>query len=137
MTDAPTWKWEFLGFESRAEGQVVQDWFDSLPETHREEIVSLLAYLQNMVGRLWDRPYFDPLEGEGGTSEIIVPDIRDEHGVAYYRIYGFRGPKEHQYTFLHSTNKKARNDKNGKRIARRRFDEVRRGEAGVHKFSFE
>jgi hypothetical protein len=134
------WRWSFLGFQSAREGQPVQAWYDVLPENHKGEVTDLLTYLQNVTNRLWRRPEFDPLDGEGGISEIIVPDIRDSQGVFYYRIYGFFGPQEHEYTFLHATNKKVRNDRHGKNIARDRLRQLQQGEAGgarVHKFSFE
>jgi hypothetical protein len=89
-----------------------------------------------MIERLRARPFFDPLEGADGISEIIVPDIRDAGGVAYYRIYGFFGPEERQYTFLHATNKRARNDRDGKNTATERLAQLQSGDATVHKFNF-
>ena len=130
------WKWLFLGFESLLEGRPVQKWFRGLPEDHRDEIVYLLLQLQNVRDSLWRRPEFDRLKGAGGISEIIVPDIRHAGGVACYRIYGYAGPGKHEYTFLHGTNKKVKNDLEGKRIAKERLDQIRCDEARVHKFNF-
>jgi len=96
------WRWTFFGFQSAQEGRPVQAWYDSLPEAHKSEVIDLLLYVQKVIDRLWTRPFFDPLEGEGGISEIIVQDIRDLRGVAYYRIYGYFGPGEREYTFLHA-----------------------------------
>jgi hypothetical protein len=131
------WKWTFLGFESAHEGQPVQSWFDGLPETDRDEIIDVLVQLQNAINRLWRRPEFDPLEGEGGISEIRIPDIRSSKGVAYYRIYGYFGPSEREYTFLHATDKIERNDRDGKDRARDRLTQIQSGDATVHKFDFE
>jgi len=131
-----SWKWRFLGFESASEGRPVQRWFNGLPDNDKDEIIDLLVYLQNVTDGLWRRPEFDPLVGAGGISEIVVPDIRRFEGVAYYRIYGYRGPREHEYTLLHGTNKDVKNDKLGKRTAKHRLDQIERGEAGVHKFDF-
>jgi hypothetical protein len=130
------WKWSFNGFESLAEGRPVQDWFDNLPENDWEEIVYLLLQMQNVAESLWRRPEFDPLIGAGGISEIIVPPIRSADGETYYRIYGYFGPNEHEYTFLHGTDKDVKNDIEGKQIAKDRLDKIRNGEGGVRKFSF-
>src|SRR5258708_8249408 len=131
------WKWQFLGFRSDAEGRPVQSWFDYLPENDRYEIVDLLNTLANVDKSLWRRPDFDPLEGAGGISEIRVPPIRSESGCITYRIYGYFGPGNREYCFLHGTDKKEKNDKEGKAIARNRLDELKSGKAAVHKFAFE
>jgi hypothetical protein len=131
------WVWEFFGFESIQDGRPVQDWYDGLPISHKTEIVILLLYLRNLTSTAWDRPFFDSLKGEGGISEILVPDIRDERGVAYYRVYGYFGPGKQMYTFLHATNKKVRNDKHGKGIAKHRLKQLQDGRATIHKFNFE
>jgi hypothetical protein len=134
--DANEWRWTFHGFESLSEGRPVQVWFDGLPEDHRSEIAFLLMQLENVKASLWRRPEFDPLDGAGGISEIIIPDIRDSSGVTYYRIYGYFGPGEHKYTFLHGTDKDVKNDIEGKKIARDQLGKIERGEAGIHKFAF-
>jgi hypothetical protein len=130
------WEWTFLGFWSRLEGQPVQDWYDGIPIDHKIEVTNLVSYIRNLTNSAWTRPFFDPLEGAGGISEIIIPDIRDEFGVAYYRIYGYFGPGKQQYTFLHATNKKVRNDRDGKAIARRRLEEIRNKDATANRFDF-
>ncbi len=132
-----TWRWSFQTFESGAEGVPVQRWFDGLPENGRSEVIDLLNYLSNLTTSLWRRPEFDPLLGAAGISEIRVPSIRTKSGVLTYRIYGYFGPEERQYCFLHGTAKEVRNDKDGKRIAERRLDELKRGRAATRKFSFE
>jgi hypothetical protein len=135
------WRWTFCGFESIAEGRPVQIWFNSLSEVERDEITDLLVYLQNMTASLWRRPEFDPLNGDVGISEIRVPELRlSKKGKikkVTYRIYGFHGPTERTYTFLHATDKEVKNDKLGKSIARARLFELRRGAATIHKFDFE
>jgi hypothetical protein len=138
------WRWEFLGFQSGAEGRPVQVWFNSLPEEpDRYEITDLLDALQKVNDRLWPREAFDPLDGAGGISEIRIPNIRcvrDGNVMSItYRIYGFFGSRgyEHSYTFLHGTEKQVRNDTIGKRIAKGRLDELLGGFADVHKFEFQ
>lgn len=129
------WKWSFNGYESLVDGTPVQRWFDHLPENDRGEIIDLLLSIQNATAKQWRRPEFDPLLGAGGISEIIVPPIRSFNGETYYRIYGYFGPGDHEYTFLHGTDKVVKNDTEGKRIAKERLDKINREEAGVCKFN--
>lgn len=119
------WQWEFCGFSWSPREKIIQDWFDSLPLGHRIEIAGFLRPLRKMTKRAWGRPFFDPLDGEEGISEIRIPDIRDALGVAYYRLYGWFGPGKQVYTILHGCNKKARNDKEGKAIARTKLEELK------------
>ena len=136
MFRSDEWQWTFFSFESTRESRPVQDWYDKLPEDHKSEVSDLLRYMANLRSTAWDRPLFDHLEGAGVISEIRVPDIRDDLGVAYYRIYGFFGLGKQEYTFLHANNKKARNDRDGKAIAKRRFEEIKSGSATRSKFQF-
>jgi hypothetical protein len=137
MCKCDEWSWRLFGFESKQEGRPAQDWYDGPPLDHKIEVTALFSYLRNLTTSAWGRPFYDPLMGEGGISEIIIPDIRDELGVAYYRLYGWFGPGRQIYTFLHATSKRARNDKHGKRIARNRFNQLQSGNATIHEFSFE
>jgi hypothetical protein len=139
-----TWRWEFLGFKSEAEGRPVQIWFNALPEEpDKYEITDLLDALQKTNDRLWPAEVFDPLRGTGGISEIKIPNIRcfrdGKFRVITYRIYGYFGPRGyvHCYTFLHGAEKDVKNDTTGKQIAKGRLDEIERGAAGVHKFNFD
>ena len=142
MVNSLTWRWEFYGFESDAEGRPVQVWFDSLLPDDRDEIVDLLDYVRNSTNKPWPEKVFDSLDGEGGISEIKMENIRcfreGEVKEITYRLYGFFGPKEfeHSYTLLHGTAKEEKNDRLGKDIAKGRLDEIRRGTARVHKFEF-
>jgi hypothetical protein len=144
MAVEKTWRWRFLGFESPAEGRVVQRWFKALPEDpERYEIVDLLDTLQKTNDRLWSDEVFDPLRGAKGISEIKIPNIKcfreGKFRVITYRVYGFFGPTSHDhcYTFLHGTEKGVKNDTIGKQIAEGRLEEIRRGLATVHEFKFQ
>ena len=140
MSDESSWRWTFLGFESDLEGRPVQTWFFGLPDNAQDEIRDLIRYLRNMTNSRWQKPAFDPLEGGGGISELRPDDVSHEEDgeikTVTYRIYGFFGPKERKnsYTFLHGTDKKERNDKAGKQIAKDRLGQLGRGEATVHEF---
>jgi len=133
--------WMFLGFQSPTEGQPVQSWFDNLIEEHRDEIKDRLNIMQVMPRSEWEDPdnaLFDPLIGEGGISEIRFDQIICVRGKFYYRIYGFFGPEEEEsYNFLHAVNKRKRNDKHGKAIAKRRLEEIQNSEAGLHPFDMD
>jgi hypothetical protein len=126
-------RWAFHGFESSREGRPVQVWWDSLPDDHRYYLKDKLAELQVTPRSEWEEPDFDPLVGEAGISEIRFDPIECEKGkFFYYRIYGFFVEGEESYIFLHGTNKRERNDKNGKAIAKRRLSELNSQEAGIH-----
>src|ERR1700683_4134267 len=135
------WRWEFLGFESVQEGQPVQVWFDGLPEEVRDEIRDLLNFLGKMTGTLWRRPEFDGLVGAGGISELRPQEVsvprNEEIETETYRIYGcFPKDRQHTYLFLHGKRKGVKNDKPGKRTAKRRLKQFERGDASAHKFEF-
>jgi hypothetical protein len=135
------WRWTFRGFESVQEGRPIQIWFDELPEDAKYEIVDLLNFLQKVTDKRWRKPEFDPLQGAGGISEIRPQDIPIESngklvGIATYRIYGYFGPGEGVYTFLHGARKGVKNDRHGKRIAGDRLRQLERGEATTHEFNF-
>jgi len=140
-----TWRWVFLAFESQAEGNPVQNWFDRLPEEDRYEITDLLDNLQKVNDRLWPKEVYNALRGEGGISEIRIPNLkRFRDGrvqIITYRIYGFFGPFQQCYTFLHGTTKDVKNDREGKKIAKQRLDRLRAGlgtgAVSIRKLAFE
>jgi hypothetical protein len=129
-------RWEFFGFESAEEGKPIDDWWNSLPEDsddHRGLIKDILSQLQVTPRDEWEEPFFDPLIGEDGISEIrFIPPIISITGEFHYRIYGFFEEEQLRYTFLHATNKPRRNDKNGKAIAKRRLHELVANQAAIY-----
>lgn len=137
MATEEKWRWEFNGYESSNEGRVVQDWFNSLSSVVREEIADIFQSLQLVTDSRWQRPEFDPLKGAGGISEVCPNDIRCDEGSLTYRVYGYFGPNEREYTLLLGKRKLERNDTHGKRVAKERMDRIARREATVHKFDFE
>ena len=120
--------WILYGFVTAAENQVVQEWFDGLAEEIREEIHDSLMYHVQVERHLWRRPGFDEL-GEEGISEF---QFKAEG--AWYRIYGDFGPERHEYTFFHGCEKKVKNDKAGKRVAKARQKQLRQNEGSTHIF---
>jgi hypothetical protein len=126
MTDESVWT--FYGFCSAAGNELVQDWFDSCDEEVRDEIRDSLLYHEKLERHLWKRPGFDELGAEG------ISEFRFKVLSATWRIYGDYGPKRHEYTFLHGDEKKVKNDKTGKRVAKERKKLLEQGKASVHEF---
>jgi hypothetical protein len=118
-------------------------WFDNLPPDHRDEIAALLRYVRVTTNKPWPERVYDPLAGEDGISELKAENIRCERAgkvvSVTYRIYGFFGPTEHSYTCLHAWEKKAKNDRLGKDIAKGRLEELKRNgpSTGVCEFEYE
>jgi len=140
MGENREWRWQFCAFESAEEGRPVQAWFDNLPSDIKDEICDLLAYLEKVTSSQWRKPEFDPLEGEEGISEVrpttIQLEVNGEFVIFTCRLYGFFGPLERTYCFLHGGRKEKRNDRYGKRIAKRRLEEIISGRARIHQFEF-
>jgi hypothetical protein len=134
--------WSFFGIELE-EGRPVQDWFNGLEIEAQEEISDLVEHLRVRRASRWDRPDFDPLEGEGGISEIRPTNMRGDSGSKTLRVYGIMGyPEQMCYTFLHGTGKDVKNDRDGKDFAKHRLKQLsgefeRRGKPAVHEFDFE
>ena len=122
--------WIFHGFKTAAGNQVVQEWFDALADEIKDAIRDSLAYHAQLERHLWRRPGFDELGGEG------ISEFQFKAANTWYRIYGDYGPKRHEYTFLHGCEKKVKNDKSGKRIAKERNKQLERNEALVHVFGW-
>lgn len=131
----------FFDFASPKQGRPVQAWFNGLFEDHREAVKDRLSYLVALPSSAWEEPFFDPLIGDGGISEIRFDPIKCERGKFYYRIYGFFGQEDKQqeesYNFLHATNKNARNDRHGKAIAKSHLRELQDGEASLEPFDMD
>jgi hypothetical protein len=120
----------------------VQPWFNKLRIEAKEEIVDLVLHMRARIARQWKLPEFDPLDGEGGISELRPNDIRCEEGSLTYRIYGLRGyPDKWSYIFLHGVRKEEKNDREGKSFAKWRLQQLheehlRTGEPAAHIFDF-
>ena len=127
----------FFGIDVEGEGRVVQEWFNGLIPDARDEILNLVLHLERLPMGRWRRPEFDPLDGEGGISELRPKNIRSDEGSIAYRIYGWKGyPDNGSYTFLHGTDKDEDNDVEGKEHAKWRADQLFRHKARTHKFVF-
>src|SRR5664280_2550847 len=134
--------WTFFGFETEAAGRPVQAWFNRLRIEAKEEIVDLVLHMRVRIARQWRLPEFDPLDGEGGISELRPNNIRCDEGSLTYRIYGVSAyPEEFSYTFLHGVRKEVKNDREGKKFAKWRLKQLyeehtRTGKPAAHIFDF-
>ena len=134
MTD--DWLWQFRAYETLDGRKLAQDEYNALPPSHRAEIYALILFLRKETGRPWAKTEFDALIGAGGIREIKVPNIRGPQGSLTYRLYGFFGPGQRQYTILHLALKDRKNDKRGKRIAKERLDAINADQATTRAFDF-
>lgn len=127
----------FYGIEVPGEGRLVQVWFDALNLDAQMEILSMALHLERLPMGRWRRPDYDPLDGEGGISELRPNNIRGSMGSITYRMYGLRGyPNNNSYTFLHGTDKEDKNDLDGKERAKQRLRQLIGRGARIHKFDF-
>ena len=123
--------WIFYGFRTAAGNLVMQEWFEGLDDDTKDAIRDSLAYHQNVERHLWRRPGFDELGGEG------ISEFQFKSGDRWFRIYGDYGPERHEYTFLHGCEKKVKNDKAGKRLAKERKKLIERKEATPYEFKWQ
>lgn len=124
--------WTFRGFETPVGNRPVLDWINTLAAEARYELIDIVIYMKVRPHNEWAPEHFKPLED--GISEIRFRD-----GDSVYRIYGYFGPSWHlqSYTFLVGAEKKVKNDRDSKKLARSRRDQVERKQATIHDFSFE
>jgi hypothetical protein len=123
--------WTFRGFETPVGNRPVRDWILALSEDGREELIDIVLYMRIRPPHEWAAEYFKPLED--GISEIRFRDLD-----SVCRIYGYFGPTRYfqSYTLLVGAEKKVKNDRDSKQLAKSRRDQLERGEAGSHTFSF-
>jgi hypothetical protein len=128
-----SYPWTLYGFQTKAEGRVVQEWFDGLSDEEKNEARDTIGYLQHLDLSQWKLPRFEHI-GDG-LSEIRfkVASLN-----LWVRIYGsFWPPRVRRaYTLLYGGNKKVKNDRRGKKEAGRRKRLLENNEATVHEFEF-
>jgi phage-related protein len=117
--------WQFY-----AVSPMVQDWFDGLETESKDEIRDRLSYIINLEHHLWSN--FKNL-GDG-LSEIKV---RVSALNKWIRLYGYFYPERHHYTIFHANEKKTRNAKPDKQLARDRKSKIDRNEGTINVFNFE
>jgi hypothetical protein len=134
MDDEPI-IWGFYGYQTPAGGKDVQDWYDNLPESARDEIKDVLSYNQMQPRHLWKLPEFESLD-----SELSEFRFKDSVANKCYRIYGmFPGGKclgRYSYIFLLGKDKTKNNDMSGKKESLKRLKRINNGEATFHAFKF-
>jgi hypothetical protein len=124
--------WTFYGFETPLGNRPVRDWITALSEDGCDDLIDIVLYMRIRPPNEWAAEHFKPLED--GISEIR---FRDSGSVC--RIYGYFGPTwySQSYTLLVGAEKKVKNDRDSKQLAKSRRDQLERREARVHPFRFE
>ncbi len=124
----------FAGFVSEAGGRLVQEWYDGLSESAREELQDTLNYLAAIPPWQWRRPEFDKLQAP--LHEIRCKDSETNHWI---RVYGaFDKKVRGRFIFLYgNAEKKVKNDKAAKKLALARFALLEQGKATTHEFVIE
>lgn len=118
--------WRFFAFIP-----AVQDWFDGLAVESKDEIRDTLTYIGNLESHLWGKA-FEPLDN--GLSEIKV---RVASLNKWIRMYGYFYPGRHEYTITHANEKKVKNAKRDKKLARKRKSDIDRNRGLIDVFNFE
>jgi hypothetical protein len=89
-------EWSFLDYTDERLTNPIRDWLmdgRSVPTKARAKIQRILLQLTGT--RLWTRPLASNLDGYDGIVEIRVRWMNTQ-----YRLLGFRGPGERQFTLL-------------------------------------
>src|SRR5262245_47361721 len=119
--------WSFYGYQTPAEGDPVQEWFDQLADDAKDEARDLIyAYLRVTPRHRWCLPDFEAFDADISEIRFMVSSLNKT-----YRIYGTFWPKtrRYSYTFLVGKEKKVKNDKRGVRLANARLKKLLNGEA--------
>ena len=135
-------RWDWYQFSSERDPMPIEDWLAKMKDEYPDHFLAIkdqLAQMQVTPFSEWeDERLFDPLEGEGGISEIrIDPPFYVNQRAFFYRIYGFADEDRASYVFLHGTNKRRKNDEHGKSVAKKRLAELYSGEAKAREISLE
>lgn len=123
--------WTFRAYQTPAGNKPVVDWIMALSPDGRDELVDIILYMRLRPQNEWAAEHFKPLED--GISEIRFRD-----GDLVCRIYGYFGPTWHvqSYALLVGAEKKVKNDRDSKELAKSRRDQIERRQAGFHSISF-
>lgn len=124
----------FVGYVSEAGGQLVQNWYDSLPADERDELLDTVNHLTSLPVTSWKRPQFDKVDTP--LCEIRCKANKANHEI---RVYGAFDPEVRgQFILLYGNEtKKKDKDKAGQDTASKRLGLIRRGKASTHGFVFE
>jgi len=124
----------FAGYVSPAEGKLVQEWYDSLAQIDRDEILDRVNYLSSMPVTEWRRPEFDKVTPP--LAEIRCKSSQTNHAI---RLYGvFDETVRAQFVILNATEaKKKDRDQDAQNLAIKRLGLIKSRKASTHDFEFE
>jgi hypothetical protein len=124
----------FAGYVSPAKGKLVQEWYDSLTQIDRDEILDQVNYLSSMPVTEWRRPEFDKVTPP--LAEIRCKSSQTNHTIRLYGVFDekIRG----RFIILNATEaKKKDRDQDAQNIAIKRLGLIKTGKANTHGFKFE
>lgn len=124
----------FAGYVSEAGRELVQEWYDGLAQTERDELLDTVNYLQSIPVTEWRRPEFDKVQPP--LHEIRCKDVKTKR---YIRVYGvFDEQVRARFVLLYGNEaKKDKRDEAGQRVALDRNALLKAGKASTHGFKFE
>lgn len=124
----------FAGYVSPAKGMLVQDWYDSLTQVDRDEILDQVTYLSSMPVTEWRRPEFDKVTPP--LAEIRCKSNQTNHTI---RLYGvFDENIRARFVILNANEaKKKDQDQDAQNLAIERLGFLKTGKASTHEFEFE
>ena len=126
--------WTFRGYSTEADRQIVQEWYDSLPDEDYEELQDILNYLGSVDIGGWKRPKFAKVQRP-------LYEVRSRANAANHeiRLYGvFDDTIRGCFLFLHGvTAKKKSHDKKGQDVSLARLGLLKQRKASTHEFIVE
>lgn len=124
----------FFGYITEANGRIVQEWYDSLCQSDRDEIVDTINYLLSMPVTDWRRPEFDKV-----TPPLVEIRCRASQANHTIRIYGaFDDIVRGRIILLNGTEaKKKSRDAAGQDLALTRLKLLRARKGKADEFRFE
>lgn len=124
----------FVGYRSPAGKNLVQEWYDSLVQADRDEILDTFNYLASTPVTGWKRPEFDKVAYP--LAEVRCKSSTTNHEI---RLYGvFDDKVRARFVLLNGTEAKKRStDQASQNLAIQRNDLLKAGKASTHEFKFE
>jgi hypothetical protein len=125
--------WTFLSCPAPGGGKPIDRFIADLGPEAENDLTAILEELIVLERRFWTRPQFDQLHGDRyrGMGEIRFDGERKA-----YRLFGYFGPFQMHFTFLHGCEKK-RSLKSEMDHAAKRRDFAKANQDALYAFTFE
>ena len=96
---------EFRGYISADGTDVVRTWLDQQTGTVRGAVSAILETLGSLNRNRWPKDYFKTLTKRAASDCVGLDEIIAIVDGAHYRILGFEGPADGDFTMLYPFNK--------------------------------